>query len=234
MSQEEVFLSGEGDRWYSRNREHIRSYSPDRDPCLRLLSRYELAPSSVLEVGAATGFRLAAIRERFGALVVGTDISKKAVAAGRHRHPDIHLIVGTASALPIAAAFDIVIVNFVFHWIDRDSLLRTVAEVDRMVRDEGFLIIGDFLPFSPLRVPYHHVQENVYTYKQEYGSIFESSNLYQTVATLTGAHVNNDERPVLDEQERVGTTLLQKSTTSYYRETALKRTPVDGQGRGSA
>ena len=38
-------------------------------------------------------------------------------------------------------------------------MLRSVAEIDRVLPDGGFLLIGDFYPSLPQRVRYHHLPD---------------------------------------------------------------------------
>ena len=115
------------------------------------------------------------------------------------------------------------IVNFVFHWIDRENLLRSIAEVDRLVRDGGWLIIGDFLPSNRLQVRYHHLQdETVFTFKQNYADTFLASGLYHQVSLLTGDHAAKELEADVVEGERIGAWLLQKSLRGHYRASTME------------
>src|SRR5215472_6136959 len=186
MIQDEVFLQSEGDRWLARNRDAISN--PERlvtDHVIGTMTMMNLAPQSVLEIGASNGWRLHEIARRFGCRVTAVEPSKQAIQDGQAQFPAVQYVRGTASELPfdMEAQFDLVIVNFVFHWVDRSTLLRSVAEIDRVLADGGFLVIGDFYPLLPQRVRYHHLPEqDVWTYKQNYGDIFLASNLYQMIA----------------------------------------------------
>ena len=170
-SQDQIFVAFEGDKWFERNRDALERFDPESDFPLRLVELYHLRPYSVLEVGAANGYRLAAISERYGARVVAVEPSVEAIVDGETRFPDVEFVRGGASAIPLQELFDLIIVNFVFHWIDRTNLLRSVAEIDRLLVGGGFLIIGDFYPSNLTKVRYHHLsEEEVYTYKQNYAA----------------------------------------------------------------
>jgi SAM-dependent methyltransferase len=122
---------------------------------------------------------------------------------------------GSMASLPIDERFDLVIVNFVFHWVDRSSLLQSIAEVDRVVADGGWLLIGDFLPAIPAKVPYHHLpDEPMYTYKQDYSEIFRASGGYRVVGLVTGNHARQARET--DERNRIGTWLLRKQLDVLY------------------
>lgn len=82
------------------------------------------------------------------------------------------------------AKFDLVFVNFVFYTLPREYLLRTVSEIDRVLKDGGTLVIGDFFPDKPhARSEKHSLGE--FTYKQYYFEAFTSSNLYHLRERMT-------------------------------------------------
>ena len=217
MLQDRVFSDSEGDRWFERNRRVLNAFDASADLPLKLIRLYGLTPERVLEIGAANGFRLAAIHQCTGAEAVAVEPSAQAVLNGKASFPFITFIRGTASAVPLRESFDLVIVNFVFHWIDRQSLLRAVAEVDRLVRDGGYLLIGDFYPANQLQVRYHHLEsEKVYTYKQNYAATFLASGLYHPVSFLTAHHATKELQARVVENERIGAWLLHKELHGHY------------------
>jgi SAM-dependent methyltransferase len=223
MSQDNIFADFEGDRWFERNRSDLAERGTEHDLPIRLIEMYNLQPKRVLEVGAANGFRLAAIADRFGAAAVGIDPSAEAIRDGTARYPAVQMVRATADAIPFDEPFDLVIAHFVLHWIGRGKLLRSIAEIDRMLSNGGYLIIGDFLPANPTRVPYHHVEmADVYTYKQDYAAVFTRSGLYRPIALLTA-----DERcETLDsnapDQQRTAAWLLRKHLTEQYAEATFQ------------
>jgi SAM-dependent methyltransferase len=87
------------------------------------------------------------------------------------------------------SGFRLAILSFVLHWIDREALLRVAAEVDALVEDGGYLIVSDFLPDRPTKVPYHHAKgAEIFTYKQDYAALFEATCLYKRVRGLVFDH----------------------------------------------
>jgi SAM-dependent methyltransferase len=215
--QDSVFSDFEGDRWFERNRRALDAFDAAADLPLKLIGLYRLAPQRVLEIGAANGFRLAAIHERIGAETVALEPSAQAVLNGKTSFPFIKFIRGTASAVPLRNSFDLIIINFVFHWIDRQNLLRAIAEIDRLVSDGGHLIIGDFHPANQLQVRYDHLKsEKVFTYKQNYAGTFLATGLYHPVSLLTSLHANSELRGAVAESERIGVWLLCKDLQAHY------------------
>ena len=186
VEQDNVFLNGEGDAWFRRSRANSisRTEQEAKDVLLRILDSYSIKPKNVLDVGCSNGWRLALLHERYGARCVGVEPSGEAVRDGRKRFPEIELLRGAAASIPLAKgdAFDLVIVNFVFHWISRASLLQSVAEIDRHVKDGGYLLISDFFPDWPVQNVYHHLPPGqVYTYKMDYAGLYTATNLYSLV-----------------------------------------------------
>ena len=217
MLQDEVFLRSEGDSWLVRNRNALSGFDPSADLPLRLMELYGLRPESVLEIGAANGFRLAAIYRRTRARMVAVEPSAQAIREGQASYPFVTFVHGTADAVPLRDCYDLVVMNFVFHWIDRATLLRSAAELDRLVSDGGFLIIGDFQPANRLRVPYHHLKDaGVYTYKQDYSELFRSSGLYHPVGLLTAHHATKRLDGAVADNDRIGAWLLRKQLPNHY------------------
>jgi SAM-dependent methyltransferase len=216
-SQDQLFAAREGDKWFERNKAALERFDPDTDLPIKAMDLYHLRPCSILEVGAANGFRLAAISERHDSRMVAVEPSIEAILDGKSKFPRIKFVQGEASAIPLQELFDLIIVNFVFHWIDRINLLRSIAEIDRLLADGGFLIIGDFLPSNLTRVRYHHLAgEEVHTYKQNYGAVFLASGLYHPVGLIAGNHSAKTLSADVAEEERIGVWLLRKKLTEHY------------------
>jgi len=207
-TQDEIFRASEADGWFERNK-HTLERLDDRDMPLRLVELYKLAPTSVLEIGAANGYRVAELARRTGARGVAVELSRNAIEDGRARFPHVEFHHGEAAAVPIEATFDLVIVHFVFHWIDRKNLMRCAAEVDRTVADAGYLLVGDFHPWHATQNKYHHLPDaSVRTYKQDYAQIFIATELYQPVGMLTSYGLELD--PAVPDDRRCSVTLLRK------------------------
>ena len=87
--------------------------------------------------------------------------------------------------------FDLIIAYSVFHWIDRETLLSSIANLDNVLNWKGYIIIGDFqIPFS-LKRRYHHLEEKVFTYKVDYKKILLSTGFYKEIATISKDHDKN-------------------------------------------
>jgi len=217
MLQDALFSQDEGDAWFQRNR-HL--YYAERDPILRTLIFQKIHPRAVLEIGASSGARLAEIQQRYQAKAVAVEPSEAAVAEGQKSFPKIQFFISTAKSLPLPdETYDCVIVNAVFHWIDRKSLLGSIAEIDRVLTPNGHLLIGDFAPYSPKKVRYHHRPDlEIYTFKQDYSAIFLATAGYILLSQQMIDHTSREPSPETGEYERFSISLLKKLPGGTYAE----------------
>jgi SAM-dependent methyltransferase len=214
-AQAAAFSEGEGDRYFERNRSVIAGYEAEADPIVQVLAISHLRPRSVLEIGASAGHRVATLVERYGCRGMAVDPSRAAVAEGRRAHPEVEFAVASMEDVPTDEEFDLVVVNFVFHWVDRSLLLRSVSEVDRLVVENGHLLIGDFLPSGPSKTPYHH-QAGLWTFKQDYADLFVASGLYCRIVSVSGEYAGTVPSGSAAPGHRAAFTLLHKSLSGHY------------------
>lgn len=224
MNQERIFSRDEGDAWFKRN-EHALTVAhddPSKDWILKLLETYNITPRRILEIGCSNGWRLDMLRLRYGATCVGIEPSLEAIRDGRRRYPKIEFHRGIAAKLPVKETFDLVLTPFVLHWVAREHLFQSIAEIDRVLSPHGFLGIIDFAPDFPTRTPYHYLpREKVYTYKLDYAQIFSSTALYTSVARLTFDHDGHVYDGHADALRRGSCTLLRKSYSDFMFERAF-------------
>ena len=126
---------------------------------------------AVLDAGSGTGFYLELWREAGVGKVVGSDVSETAVRVLRERFPSLRIerfdLSGPATELPeerfdAVSAFDLL-----FHLIDDAAYRRALANLARLVRPGGLLVISEnFRREGPRR--YASVQVN-----REEGEILE-------------------------------------------------------------
>lgn len=217
MLQDALFSQGEGDAWFQRNQQ---SYHAERDPVLQTLISQNVHPREVLEIGASNGARLAKIRDRYQAKATAVEPSEAAVVEGRKSFPEIQFFISTAKSLPLPdESYDCIIVNSVFHWIDRKSLLGSIAEIDRVLKPNGHLLIGDFAPYGPKKVRYHHRPDvEIYTFKQDYSAIFLATASYILLSQQMIDHTSREPSPEIVEYERFSITALKKLPGGIYSE----------------
>jgi SAM-dependent methyltransferase len=215
MLQDTIFSESEGDAYFKRNENVYEQFS---DPVPPFLAAQPINPSAILEIGASRGDRLAQLHERYHAGVTAVEPSAAAVSAGRKRYPAIQYFVASAKLLPLSdESYDLVITNGIFCWIDRRSLLASMSEIDRVLKPEGHLLIGDFAPFSPKKSRYHHrLDVELYTYKQDYSALFLATAGYVPITQQVLDYRSFQPAADIPERERYSVTLLRKVAGGIY------------------
>lgn len=212
--QDEIFISDEGNNWFKRNQPVLDTYTADR--IVDYISQNKLIKKAVLDIGASNGWRLNMLASHTDAQLHGIEPGKEAVSSGQKFSPRVHLIQGVSHNLSQydEAQFDVVIISFVLHWVDRAKLLLTIAEIDRVLANDGYVIIQDFDPGFPGKTKYHHLpDEDIYTYKQPYWDIFTISQLYRVIHNEAFLHSNNSPETPNNFCRMV---VLQKTGTKSY------------------
>lgn len=221
-NQDTIFLETEADQWFKRNQVSLNpegsANNSDKMPLFLLGKHPKVRPSSVLEIGCANGWRLEEIRKIYGCSCTGIEPSAGAVEEGKKFFPQVSFDRGLASKLPYEdSTFDLVIVNFVFHWVSRDQILRSIAEADRVLADQGHLLIGDFCPDKPCKRRYHHLpKQEVFTYKQNYPEIFLSTKIYDVVEEIKYERKREDSPADDKNNEKRSCVLLRKDLSGAY------------------
>ncbi len=180
-TQDALFMSSEGDAWFRRNAQMVIEFDGfDWPICLTQWAAATTSLRSVAELGCANGWRLAKLAHAaIGSRWIGIDASLAAIADGHSRYPVLDLHHGALHQLPMQESADLVILSFVLCYVDRVNLAAAVAEIDRVVRPGGWLIVADFLPVAPERRHYHHLPDKkVFTYKQDYAQAFIGLETY--------------------------------------------------------
>jgi len=219
-NQKKAFLEYEADSWFERNKSVIENYKVEKDFVTDLLIKYNIIPEKVLEIGCSAGYRLNGLKGLYpNADVYGIDPSKNAISYGKELFPHVHFDRTTADKLPYKTnQFDVVIVGFVFYVIDRELLLTSISEIDRVLSDKGFLIIVDFFSERALKNEYSHIWDfKAYSFKQKYESVFTESHLYQLMDKSTVNHQTKKPDVLSDFYDLMSVTLLKKDIHASYK-----------------
>lgn len=180
MRQAKAFLTGEGDKWYERNKQAELDYT-----VVNTLCGLDPKPNSILEVGCGNARYLGELHRYFGGKAVGIDPSKKAIFEGRKAFPSLRLkhndaIPGLRWEWALHYEYDLILFGFCLYILDRSDLFLAVAYSDAILKNGGFLAIHDFDPPKPKVVPYKHV-EGLSSYKMDYSSLWLANPGYSLV-----------------------------------------------------
>ena len=216
-TQKEIFLQNEGNMWFHRNIETLNSTEDFID--INILSKYLINKMNILEVGCSNGHKLNYLREKNSEKIVnlyGIDPSEKSINHGKEAFNNIELKVGTADRLDyIDNFFDMIIVGFCMYLVDRNLLYKSIAEIDRVLKPNGIIVITDFDPPYPICQKYHH-NEHILSYKNNYYNFFTAGNHYSVIEKIQYTHKKNTYSTKVN--DRVGTTiLLKESIETIYR-----------------
>ncbi|HKP99363.1 MAG TPA: class I SAM-dependent methyltransferase [Actinomycetes bacterium] len=135
-------------------------FVPVHQAALRLGRRILPQAGAVLDVGCGTGRLLRAARSCYPAAeLVGVDLAGQMVASAiavTPRRQRIRYVQARAERLPFpAASFDLVFATLTLrHWAD---LPVGMAEVARVLRPTGMLVLADVFPDCPRRDPWGRV-----------------------------------------------------------------------------
>jgi len=214
-----IWNEGEADAWFERNESRLNDLGErtDLNDILEFIDRQHTTVSSILEVGCSSGSVIEAIAVHTGARGVGVDLSEKAVAKGIQRLNEtkvpVELVVGNATQMPFENnEFDLVVGGFFLYAIPQDQLLRTLAEIDRVLRPGGYLSILDFAFPHFISVPYAHRPSSTVA-KRKYVDILTSTQHY----SIAFARTYSEESGAFSEDpnERIGLSILYKEPQPY-------------------
>lgn len=218
MSQKEIFVNGESDNWFLRNKETLKNRSEFID--VNEMLAFIKPNNTILEIGCSNGAKLNYIQNQlpnFNVSLFGIDPSTKSIEDGNNNFNNLKLEVGTSDCLNYKDDFfDIIIVGFCLYLVDRNLIFKTVAEIDRVLKQGGLVIITDFEPPFPIKKPYFHKQ-GVFSYKNNYSNFFIAGGHYNLIKKL---HYNHNNLTFdSDFNERVSTSILYKEKfNDVYRE----------------
>lgn len=219
--QKQAFITYEADAWFDRNKAYLDSYIAEKDEVVKLIKAYNVEPKSILEVGCSAGYRLNGFKNQYKKCdVFGIEPSAKAVEFGKQSFPDVNLEVGTADNLEKYGdnSMDIVIIGFVFYVIDRNIVFKVISEIDRVLKNNGLLIIVDFFSESSLKKEYQHIKDfSAYSFKQNYDEIFTASKLYYLLNKSTFNHSTKFLDASEDYHNKYSISLLKKDTIASYK-----------------
>lgn len=161
QTQCQIFLEGDGDRWFDRNRSTLSQQKSfyESETIKRVLASHRDRIGHILEIGCGNGVKLADLSQFFAAQGHGIDPSAEAVREGMDKFPNINVQLDVSIALHIPhgdASMDLVYFGFCLYLVDRTEILKAVAEADRVLKSGGFLAILDFDPGYRHKRTYHH------------------------------------------------------------------------------
>lgn len=230
--QDAYYLAKEGDAFFDRNVSglDLSELRPNKVGILAELDECGIRPRNVLEYGCNIGDLLAQYAKRDGCEnAVGIEVSQKAIDKGRDLFgSSVRFELGSMSDNPInddpafSGYFDLVVVDDVFCWVSRETLLQSIANVDDVLAEGGYLYVRDFYPKEAVANRNHHAKdEDVFCYKVpgSHASILAATRMYEVVSQkIFDDRVRNLSKFDSDRQfeQRWVDTIFRKSAMGYY------------------
>jgi ubiquinone/menaquinone biosynthesis C-methylase UbiE len=212
--QKGAFLDYEADQWFKRNQNKMQNYDFDSDPIIELISKYNISFNSVVEVGSSFGYRLAGIKRKFNTeTLIGVEPSKDAIRYGKQQFPEVYFINTTMDDLSEIKdkSIDLLIVGFVFYIVDRELLYKCLDEINRVISENGKLIILDFYSFKPVKKRYNHISDfEAFTFKCNYFELFTISGVFELLDFSTLDHLTMVHNTEIESDDLVSLSLLRK------------------------
>lgn len=118
------------------------------------LNRLKLPTTNILDFGSGIGNSLPYFREYFpGSKISCADVSARSIEIAQTRFPGQESYVQIDKNIPLpAASQDVVFSACVFHHIPHEEHLHWLAELRRITKLGGILIIYEHNPLNPLTV----------------------------------------------------------------------------------
>jgi len=232
--QDEYYLTTEGDNFFERMKK-IANISSLRDNKVVIYSAIKesgINYESVLEYGCNYGDLLyQMISDKNAKKCIGIEASTQAVKFGSEKYGDaITLIKGTIANNEINSSseyngfFDLIMIDDVFGWVSRETILQSIANIDAVLKDGGFVFIRDFYPDKRVKNLNHHVSdESVYNYKVpgSHASIFGATGMFEVQwqkIYFDNTGMSTDYKCDNHFNYRWTDVILKKSTKDYFNE----------------
>ena len=189
--QKEIFLNSEGNAFFERNHKEIQETEFGlKDSIIRAIAKCsngkQYQKKKLLEIGCGEGKRLHWISENLNLQCFGIEPSGKAVALANSS--DVKVIKGTADLLDFETGkFDFVVFGFCLYLCDRSDLFQIAKEADRVLKDNGYLIVVDFYSTTHTKNKYHHVP-GIFSHKMDYRKLFDWHPNYNCFYHEIGEH----------------------------------------------
>ncbi len=147
----------------------------DKEKIFNLIKNSVQSHKSILDIGCSYGRVVNLLKERFeNTQFLGIDPGSESIRIANKNLSDnrTQFKQGHSDNLPCEdEAFDVVILFNVLQWVPREHLIRTIAEVDRVLRVGGVVYIQEYLPNKPLTSQSIHDDE-IYIFKDDYVNFF--------------------------------------------------------------
>jgi SAM-dependent methyltransferase len=130
--------------------DHFAHAKADRLKALAQRTLGSLSSLSVLDMGCGVGAFHRHLKSTFYALH-GLDVSTASIEVARNGNPQCHYHIYDGKVAPFEdGAFDLVFAACVIHHVPPENWPSFVAEIKRLLRPGGMMVVFEHNPFNPL------------------------------------------------------------------------------------
>jgi len=176
------------------------------------LERYVKSEKSrFLEIGCGDGKNVYTFTSKSNCQYHGIDLSKSAINEAKKTFPKHSFEVAGADEIPYENGyFDIIYLGFFLYLTPIEQLTQIVQEVDRCLKDEGFVAITDFGCLFPHTKDYQHMP-SLKLQKYNFEAMFCGFPQY----TLIEKRTDSGQEQLLNHHQWVTTSVLQKNKKGF-------------------
>ena len=210
MKQKNIFMKGEANNFFERNKKNLPSHN------IRFIENFILKNfkkrSYLLEIGCGEGKLLESLSKKKRFALYGVDPSKKAINFLKKKNIGIQSSVGTADDLNFNDNFfNIVVFGFCLYLVDKSLLFKVAFEADRVLKNNGFILIYDFFQKKSKTYKYIH-HKKILTHKMNFSKIFSWNPNYKILIKKVGDY-NNIMKKTKNNNNSISIILLKKCMT---------------------
>lgn len=214
------------DRWQNKNTK-FKKLRPHTKKTVDFISHHIDCDSiSILEIGCFIGDKLNYFKETFNCKVHGIEPSKKACSYAKKKY-NLKLENCTFRKSKFnnfnnkGKKFDLIILEDVLNWIDRNYIIHCIALVDHLIKNDGFIFIREYSPsFSYSNFNHHHpTSYNIKSYKHRngYSSLFTNFGMYKIYKSVVEADKKfNVKNSLKEDHDICEDTILKKSSNNLF------------------
>lgn len=172
-SQKNIFLRSEANNFFLRNKIRLSNVNYKTDEITAEVEKI-INPKikiKILEIGCCDAGMINYLNINYkNVKCYGVDPSDLALKSQKNN--SLVLKRGTADNLSFGKnEFDILIFNFCLYLCDTEDLIKIVAEADRVLKKNSYLLIYDFYYKGLKYIKYKH-KKNIYSRKMDFSKLF--------------------------------------------------------------
>ena len=212
-----LFKIKDANEWFLRNKASLKSMNMKKDEISNLiiswLKPFKKDIKKMIEIGCGNGQRLDYISNNLNALGKGIEPSDKAISYAKRYFSHLEIRCEYSDKISFKGKdFDYIHLGFFLYLVDRSLFLKSISEIDRLLKFGGFISILDFDVPSPYSNKFSH-NKNLFSHKLNNSQVFLSTGFYSLVNKVSFSH----KRIYFDKEinERVSLCLLYKEKNVF-------------------